>query len=68
MRPLKGSPKENLLWLLSEKSPIPSLCDLEILSTQDSIPWRIRLHNSSTMHYNLHLITAQRKNGISGTC
>ena len=68
MRPLKGEPSQNLLWLLSKESPFPMLQNLEILRTQSNISWRIRIHNRSTMHYNLHLTSVRRKNGLPSPC
>ena len=68
MRPLKGEPSQNLLWLLSKESPFLELQNLEILRTQSNIPWRIRIHNRSTMHYNLYLTSVRRKNGLPSPC
>ena len=68
MRPLNGDPSQNLQWMLSNQSPFPELHNLEMLRTQSDISWRIRIHNRSTMHYNLHLTSVRRKNGLSSTC
>jgi len=33
---------------------------LTIVSEQESVPWRLRLHERSTAEYSVHVITARR--------
>ena len=68
MYPLNGDPIQNIRWFFSKQSPIESMRDVEIIQDQENIPWRIRIHNRSVMHYNLHLISVRRKDGLSSTC
>jgi uncharacterized protein YbaR (Trm112 family)/ubiquinone/menaquinone biosynthesis C-methylase UbiE len=67
MYPLNGDSVQNLKWYFSNLGPLPELHNFEIIQEQDNIPWRIRIHNRSTMHYNLHLMSVRRKNGFSST-
>jgi len=55
---LRGSPESTLRWLLSKESPDVRLQNVEIIHEQASLPWRIRVHARSTMHYKVHLLTA----------
>ena len=68
MFPLKGDPVELLKWYFSSESPFQDLQNFEIIRAQDNIPWRIRIHDRSTMHYNLHLISVRRNHGLSNPC
>jgi hypothetical protein len=49
----RGASEPVLRRLLSEAG-------LEIVSEQPSIPWRLRLHDRSTMEYSVHVVVAKR--------
>ena len=68
MFPLKGDPVEMLKWYFSPETPLTELQEFEIIRSQDKIPWRIRIHERSTMHYNLHLLSVRRNHGLSNPC
>ncbi|MBM76196.1 MAG: hypothetical protein CMK59_12405 [Proteobacteria bacterium] len=56
-----GSSQRELSWLMSKSSPYPDLCDAQIVRTVEKIPWRIRIHDRSTMHYQVHLVELIRQ-------
>ena len=56
MGSLKGDTEATLRWLLSQKSPIATLRKCHIYKETPNIPWRIRLHDRSQMHYSIHHI------------
>ena len=56
MGSLQGDTEATLRWLLSQQSPISTLRNCQICKETPSIPWRIRLHDRSQMHYSIHHI------------
>ena len=56
MGSLQGDTEATLHWLLSSESPIEELRDCTVWKETSNIPWRIRLHNRSQMHYSIHHI------------
>ena len=68
MFPLNGNPIDIMKWYFSSEGPLPELQKFEIIRAQDNIPWRIRIHDRSTMHYSLHLLSVRRNHGLSNPC
>ena len=61
MGALGGSSEKELSWLMSDASPYPDLRDAQIVRTIETLPWRIRIHDRSTMHYQVHLVELIRQ-------
>ena len=56
MGALQGDVEATLHWILSQTSPIETLRQCHIVKETAHIPWRIRLHQRSQMHYSVHHI------------
>ena len=59
MQPLSGSSDEIIRWVLSEQGPLAELQNTKILYEQKDLPWAIRIHDRSVMHYKTHLLVFQ---------
>ena len=58
MGSLAGSSEATLRWIVSDEGPDPRLHGTRITAETPSLPWRIRVHARSTMHYQVHMIMA----------
>ena len=68
MGSLQGSAEKTVLWYLSTESPFRNLQDIEIIKQIPELPWRLRIHKRSVMHYQVHLIIARRTHGLPSPC
>ncbi|MBI5384822.1 MAG: methyltransferase domain-containing protein [Verrucomicrobia bacterium] len=64
--PLAGSSAEMLRRLLRPGATPGSVNTLRLIAERDDLPWRVRLHERSTMTYRLHLVAAERVNEEDG--
>jgi len=58
---LGGDSAANLRALLTPGALPHSIDRLHILAEQGAVPWSIRVHARSTMHYELHLLVAEAR-------
>jgi SAM-dependent methyltransferase/uncharacterized protein YbaR (Trm112 family) len=58
--PTGGSCEAVLRALLTPGAHPGSIQVLKLIAEQDSLPWRVRLHERSTMAYTVHLVVAER--------
>ncbi|HEV2392430.1 MAG TPA: methyltransferase domain-containing protein [Verrucomicrobiae bacterium] len=58
--PLGGSCEAVLRALLTPGAHPGSLTTLKLVAEREKLPWRLRLHDRSTMNYEVHLVIAQR--------
>jgi len=59
--PLAGSSEAVLRKLLTPAAQPGSAGSLELLAEQEQLPWSVRLHERSTMTYQVHLVVAELK-------
>ena len=58
--PMAGSCETVLRALLTPGAHPSSINTLKLLVERENLPWHVRLHDRSTMNYNLHLVVAER--------
>ena len=58
--PMAGACEVVLRTLLTPGAHPNSLNTLKLLVERENLPWQVRLHDRSTMTYNLHLVVAER--------
>ena len=59
--PLGGSSEETLRRLLQPGTMPGSVNGLQLIAERDRLPWHVRLHERSTMTYQLHMILAEKR-------
>jgi SAM-dependent methyltransferase/uncharacterized protein YbaR (Trm112 family) len=63
MGSLAGSSEDTLRWILSPEGPDSRLHGARITEEVPSLPWRIRVHSRSMMHYEVHMLAAEQSSG-----
>lgn len=58
--PLAGACEAVLRALLTPGAHPASINSLKLISEREHLPWQVRLHDRSTMTYQLHLVVAER--------
>jgi SAM-dependent methyltransferase len=58
--PLAGASEAVLRALLTPGAHPSSIKGLELFAEREDLPWRVRLHERSTMTYKVHLVVAAR--------
>ncbi|HTQ78916.1 MAG TPA: methyltransferase domain-containing protein, partial [Thermoanaerobaculia bacterium] len=58
--PAHGASEPPLRALLSPGAHPASLPGVRILAEEESLPWRVRLHERSTIEYRLHLVVVEK--------
>ena len=61
IQPMEGASDQIMHWLLCADSPVPELAKSKVLYEQADLPWAIRVHDRSVMHYKTHLLVFQSK-------
>ncbi|MFQ5525111.1 MAG: methyltransferase domain-containing protein [Thermoanaerobaculia bacterium] len=56
----RGSPEQILRALLTPGAHPASIDGARILADEESLPWRVRMHDRSTIEYRTHLIIAEK--------
>ncbi len=61
--PTRGAAEPVLRRLLTPGAHPASVEGLEVLAEDEAVPWRVRMHERSTVEYAAHLVVARRSGG-----